>query len=198
MMHRLVGSAQFYALLLTIDRNLAEQVRREGCPCRGRLHRADYPRSPRGGPPDLPAGYGKRLSFCCAVEGCRKRATPPSVRFLGRRWYLSPIVVLISALQHGVTPRRLRAIQGWLERPVSRRTLERWRRWWREAFPASPFWQAWRGGFVPTPAEGRLPLSLIERFVEGPAETRLARILRFLSPMTTASCAHMAMGPPRR
>jgi hypothetical protein len=33
----------------------------------------------------LDKGYGQRFSFCCAVGGCRKRTTPPSLRFLGRK-----------------------------------------------------------------------------------------------------------------
>jgi hypothetical protein len=27
--------------------------------------------------------HNRRYSFCCAVDGCRSRATPPSLRFLG-------------------------------------------------------------------------------------------------------------------
>jgi len=34
--------------------------------------------------------------FCCAVDGCRSRATPPSLRFLGRKVYLAAIVVLVA------------------------------------------------------------------------------------------------------
>jgi len=45
------------------------------------------------------------LSFCCALDGCRSRATPPSLRFLGRKVYLAAIVVLIAILRHGATAR---------------------------------------------------------------------------------------------
>ena len=40
-----------------------------------------------------------RLSFCCAVDGCRTRATPPSLRFVGRKVYLATIVVLVAIMQ---------------------------------------------------------------------------------------------------
>lgn len=197
MMHRVVGQVAFFALLLRIDQDLAEEVRLVACPCGGALHRADYARSLRGAPPGLAEGHEKRLSFCCAQDGCRQRVTPPSVRFFGRRWYVAPVMVLLSALQHGATRRRLNAIQGWLDRPVSRRTLERWRRWWRETFAASPFWKGVRGRFDRPLAESRLPLSLIEAFLRG-AATKLIAVLQFLAPVTTASCAHLVMGPARR
>ena len=42
--------ASFWSFLLSIDKDLAECTRRKGCSCGGRLHRANYPRAPRGGP----------------------------------------------------------------------------------------------------------------------------------------------------
>lgn len=83
--------ATFWSFLFSVDRDLAESARREGCRCGGRLHGANYPRKPRG-VDDLPEAYAHRLSFCCDRDGCRKPATPPSVRFLGRKWYLGAVV----------------------------------------------------------------------------------------------------------
>ena len=54
MYHAPSFNATFWAFLFTIDQDLAETTRRRGCPCGGRLHRADYPRKPRGGPDTLP------------------------------------------------------------------------------------------------------------------------------------------------
>ena len=88
MHHRLLREADFWEFLLTVDQDLADAACQEGCSCGGRLHCAKYPRKPRGGPADLPPKYGYRLSFCCDRDGCRKRLTPPSVRFLGRKVYL--------------------------------------------------------------------------------------------------------------
>ena len=199
MRHRLVGQVSFYVLLLQIDQDLAEEARKAMCPCCGaRLHRANYPRTLRGAPPGLPEGHEKRFSFCCGKEGCRRRVTPPSVRFFGRRWTVAPVMVLLSALQHGATPRRLHALQRWLERPVPRRTLDRWRRWWRDVFPATAFWRGQaRGRFGRPVAESRLPLSLIGEF-SGDESSKFVALLKFLSPVTTASCAHLAMGLMRR
>jgi hypothetical protein len=73
-------------LLPRFDDDLAARVREGGCPrCGGRLDVADYPRKPRGGSIELGDDYDVRRSFCCAVEGCRRRRTPPSVRFSAAR-----------------------------------------------------------------------------------------------------------------
>jgi hypothetical protein len=93
----LVDSVSFWSFLLSIDQDLAESTRRKACSCGGRLHCANYPRAPRGGPEDLPDGYNHRFSFCCCRDGCSKRATLPSVRFLGWKVYLGAVVILISA-----------------------------------------------------------------------------------------------------
>jgi hypothetical protein len=45
------------------------------------------------GPARLGREHDQRFSFCCAVDGCRSRATPPSLRFLGPKVYIAAIVV---------------------------------------------------------------------------------------------------------
>jgi hypothetical protein len=89
----------FWSFLISVDQDLADCARRQGCSCGGRLHCANYPRVPRGGLDHLPEDYGCRYSFCCDLDGCRKRVTPPSVRFLGREVYLGVVVILISSMR---------------------------------------------------------------------------------------------------
>jgi hypothetical protein len=183
--HAILLDANFYTFLFQIDRDLAAEARAAGCLCGGVLHSARYPRKPRGGPRGLGPDYETRLSFCCAKEGCRRRTTPPSVRFLGRRVYLGAVVVLVSVLEGGVTAKRgqrLRELLG-----VSRRTLKRWRKWWREVFMASLFWKQAMGHFVPPVDVAMFPASLFERFMGSDVPDRLVRLLRFLSPLTTRS-----------
>ena len=96
--------------------------------------------------------YGWRLSFCCARRDCRKRATPPSLRFLGRKVYLGAVVVLIAALRCGPTPARMRHLEELVG--VNRRTVGRWRRWWCEELIDTPFWRAASGTVMP-PAAAR-------------------------------------------
>jgi hypothetical protein len=121
------------------------------------------------------------LSFCCALDGCRSRATPQSLRFLGRKVYIAAIVVLIAILRHGATAPRLRELTKVIG--VDRRTVERWRTWWRERFTATPFWQVARAAFMPSVDPTRLPAALIERFAGDDAD-RLVALLRFIGPLT--------------
>jgi len=75
MYHELPRNASFWAFLFSIDQDIAEQARQRKCPCGGCLHRANYPRKPRGGGEDLPQEYDFRLSFCCEREGLELVAT---------------------------------------------------------------------------------------------------------------------------
>ena len=83
MCHALIQSSKFCLLLVSIDQERAEETRAGGCPCGGVLHRADYPRKPRGCPDEVREQFESRFSFCCNL--CRRRLTAASVRFLGRR-----------------------------------------------------------------------------------------------------------------
>jgi len=102
----LLADARFHELLLGFDRDLAAVARAAGCArCGGVLHSARFRRKPRGGPVGPDEAYDQRLSLCCAVDLCRKRTTPPSFRFLGRKAYLGAVVVLVSAMRQGVRRR---------------------------------------------------------------------------------------------
>ncbi len=183
MCHALLRDAHLYDLLLTFDLDLAAEARAAGCEfCGGSLHSARYPRKPRGGPDDLGPEYATRLSFCCAADGCRRRTTPPSVRFLGRRVYLGAVVVLVTALISGITAPRAARLREWFG--VNVRTLKRWRAWWRDTFVASAFWRGAQSRFMPPVMIDTLPASLLERFA-GDERTQLLHALVFLTPLTT-------------
>ena len=122
-----------------------------------------------------------RYSLCCADPECRKRITPSSLRFLGRKVYLGAVVALVAAMRHGASPARMRTLREHLG--VSRRTVERWRVWWTTAFAEGPFWKAMAASFLPAVEVARLPASLLERFL-GDEEERLILLLRFLGPIT--------------
>lgn len=174
---------RLWSFLLAVDRDLAEETRQRNCSCGGRLHSANYPRRPRGCPDDLPDAYRYRLSFCCDREGCRKRVTPPSVRFLGRKVYLSVMVVLLTAMQQGASSRRVRELSKVVG--ADRRTIARWQAFWREHFPRTPFWKIARARLLRVLDVCVLPLGLVEAFVHGHDPCReWASLLRFLSPIT--------------
>lgn len=194
MCQALLRDASLYEQLLAFDHDLAAEARAAGCAfCAGILHSARYPRKPRGGLEDLGPDYATRLSFCCAADGCRRRTTPPSVRYLGRRVYLGAVVVLVTAMVGGITASRAAQMREWLG--VSVRTLKRWRAWWRETFVASAFWRVAQGRFMPPVATATLPASLLARFA-GDERTRVLAALAFLAPLTTRLAAPGA-GSPR-
>ena len=183
MVHGLPRDASFWTFLFSVDQGIAENTREKACPCCGeRLHRANYPRKPRGAD-NLPAAYGLRLSFCCQRDGCRKRVTPPSVRFLGRKVYLGAVVILVTAMRQGPSPRRVRELSKLFG--VDRRTINRWRAFWREHFPLTNFWKVDRGRLVPAIEVDVLPQSLIEAFIRDDDDRKgWKKLLIFLSPIT--------------
>ncbi len=180
MCHALLQTPNFFRLLLRIDEELAGETRAGGCPCGGVLHRSDYPRKPRACLKEVRADFASRFSFCC--NRCRKRTTATSVRFLGRRVYLSLVVVLVSALHMGQVPVAA-GISASLGVPL--RTLQRWRHWWRQLFVLTPLWQAACARFMPPVASDRIPGGLLERF-DGTAAESLMRLLIFLTPLTVS------------
>jgi hypothetical protein len=182
MYHVLLRDASFWDFLFGVDENLAERARQLGCSCGGRLHCANYPRQP-GGCENLPESCRYRLSFCCDRDGCRKRTTPPSVRFLGRKVFLGAVVVLVAAMRQGPSPRRVRELSELFH--VDRRTIARWRTFWREHFPQSPFWKVARSRFLPSLAVADLPRALFEAFIHREdSREDWEDLLRFLSPIT--------------
>jgi hypothetical protein len=185
---RLLG--EFFARLVEADEKIARQVAAAGCRyCGGPLHQGNYRRKPRGA--EI-AGAGEpfrlRHSLCCGRRGCRRRALPPSLRFLGRRVYLEAVVLIATALTL-VMP-ALRGVSDETGVPV--RTLRRWQTWWTSTFPRLSTWTVLRARFAPPPPEeAALPKSLLDRFaVSLPGATPgevLALAARSLAPLTTGS-----------
>jgi hypothetical protein len=184
MYHEVFRHASFWAFLFSVDKDLANVSREPGCSCGGRLHSANFARKPRGVREKLPESYKYRLSFCCERDGCRKRKTPPSVRFLGRKVYLGAVVVLVAAMRQGPSPRRVHKLTELFG--ADARTIARWRKFWREHFPQTLFWKVARTRFMPQLAIRDLPRALLEAFLP-PEVSRedWERLLRFLAPITT-------------
>ena len=156
----------------------AALVQSRHCSCGAVLHRADYPRKPRGCPPELRPDFQTRFSFCCSQ--CRKRTTAVSVRFLGRRVYLGLAVVLMSVRRTTLSAVAVQVLEALA---IPERTIARWRHWWLQVFPTTPLWQAACARFMPPVQIGLLPTSLLERFT-GPAAEAAMRLLAFLSPLS--------------
>jgi len=183
----LLQDVRFFILLTSLDEALARETASRGCPwCRdGRLHQSNYLRKPRGGPRGVPSEVAVRFSYCCDQDGCRRRVTPASFRFLARRVYFAATFVLMSTATHGLTlhrASRLRDMTG-----VSLRTLKRWSSWCLETFPGTPFWRGNKAQVSPPVAEASLPQSLLARFPGEALRDRLRAALRFFLPLSTTS-----------
>ncbi len=182
MLNGLPRDASFWSFLFSVDQDLAGTARKAACPCGGRLHCANYRRKPRG-VDGLPEPYQRRLSFCCDRDGCRKRVTPPSVRFLGRKVYLGAIVILVAAMRQGPSPRRVAELSRLFG--ADRRTIARWRDFWQELVPQTPFWKVARGRLLPAVAVAALPRALLEAFLRHDDDQHgWQRLLVFLAPIT--------------
>lgn len=176
---------EFFEGLTAVDEAIVKRVASEPCrDCGGRLYRGDYPRKPRGGVMPIEAeGFERRFSLCCGREGCRRRTTPPSVRFLGRRVYIGAVVVMASAVM--LATMVVNAVVA--KTGIPARTTRRWLRWWRGPFTTSAPFVDLSARLVPSPDRLQLPVSVLERLRGEPAE-RVAKLLTWLTPITTASC----------
>jgi hypothetical protein len=178
--------SEFFEGLEAADAAITARVAAAACPrCGGPLHAGNYRRKPRGA---LAARAGEafslRFSLCCGRRGCRRRATPPSLRFLGRRVYLGAVVIVASVVALlAATAAAAHRATG-----VAPRTARRWARWWRGGFPETSVFAALSARLVPAVARAQLPASLLARLMGAP-EARVARLLALLAPMTTESTA---------
>lgn len=171
---------RFYRFLCEVDTDLAVSVQSAGCPrCGATLHSARYPRRIQGVAMQPESTHDYRESFCCAREGCRRRVTPPSVRFLGRKRFLSAVVLLVSAARYGARATLVQALQR--AYGISRSTLARWQRWWREAVPQTTFWVVAKTRVAPPIDPSRIQVELVQRFEATSAMEKLIAVLQFIA-----------------
>lgn len=174
---------EFFGLLVRVDEAVTQQVAAEGCRvCDGPLHRSNYRRKPRGAL-IAPAGETSvvRFSLCCGREGCRKRSTPPSVRFLGRRVYLGAVVIVASIVALALqAAREVRRQTG-----VPSRTVGRWLGWWQGPFLGTEVYVTICARLIGVEV-GQVPASIVDR-LEGTGTERVRSMLEWLVPLTTSS-----------
>lgn len=180
---RFTQKYNLFSVLLDFDRRIIAEAAAQPCPhCGTSLHRADYERRVDGIAISSAGSVDarRRFSLCCSKDGCRKRNTPPSSRFLGRSNYSSIVIVLVSILSENLTAFRYRQIRRHLD--ISKSTLQRWRRGWTEKLPGTPFWRKIAGRFGIPPDIHSLPRSILRRFA-GPVPEQLSSLLKLLSPL---------------
>jgi hypothetical protein len=183
MFDEIVLGREFFEGLVAIDEAIVAQAAKQPCRfCGGPLHRSDYARKPRGG---LIAAVGEdlaqRFSLCCGWEGCRRRAMPPSVRFLGRRVYLGAAMIMASVIALSVaTAAAIRRATG-----IAARTTRRWLGWWRGPFTTTSVYVALCARLVAAPSRTTLPKSLLVA-LSGDARDGVSKLLLWLMPITAS------------
>lgn len=174
---------EFFKKMAQFDEEIVDQAAAGRCPfCGGPLHRSDFARKPRGA---LMAAAGEefvtRFSLCCGRDGCRKRATPPSLRFLGRRVYLGAVVIMASVIAQALaTAKAIRQATG-----VPARTSRRWLSWWRGAFLRTDVFVMLQARLIGVVVE-KLPASIASPLGDTP-ESQVRGLLHWLTPLTTGS-----------
>lgn len=174
-MYSTSGHTGFFHSLVAIDFELAEKAQGVGCPlCGGVLDVSNYSRKPRGVEIGDPTD-ALRFSFCCRRDGCRKRFTPPSMRFLARKVYVAMVVILSQTSYWG---------KAQLE--ICRQTRARWLKYWAEVLGSShEFFKAkislFKAGF------NLNPVSILEEFLRHHPFLPEAwtKTLRFFLPLST-------------
>jgi len=181
MYHSLLTDTRFYNSLLDLDRLIAEQVRQTKCLfCRANLNQSNYFRKPRAVPEGTHLDYDIRFSYCCARDGCRKRITPPSMRFLSRKVYSSVVIIVVFLLKPASDESRIEKVNRILGTRLSVETLRRWRHYWVKKVPQSHTFK--RAAFSHVMSQA-LPGSLLALF-EKSEKQALALGLRWLLPLT--------------
>lgn len=185
MLTEILAKASLFEFLQQVDQDIADAAQEKGCPfCAGVLDVANYPRKPRGGPPDLKEEALVRFSFCCRVDGCRRRITPTSTRFFGASVYFSAVIVLMSAMMGDMSSTscsKLSATYG-----INRRTLKRWRILFTSVFPTRPHWKLITARFMPPLDPSNYILSMMTRLGIGEANLSndgLSRLLLLMVPL---------------
>lgn len=166
MLPELLQKTNLYQLLFLIDCQFSEAVKNQRCPfCNNILHQADYPRKPRGGVTNIPDDYQKRHSLCCSDPSCRKRTLPQSCRFMGRKIYFWPAILIVMALRQN---RENSYSAGKLMRVfnISRNTLKRWFQFFKECFPLRPKWHRLRGLFSTDIGNHEIPGRLFHIYLD--------------------------------
>jgi hypothetical protein len=163
MVAKFLEDASLFQFLLQVDVDIAKAAKAKGCPrCSDTVDVANFSRQPRGGPAGLGDDAALRFSFSCRAEGCRRRVTPPSSRFLGRKVYFGVVVVIASAMMGDLGKGGRAALSRHFG--ADRHTLRRWKKLFDETFPRMPAWKLIAGRIMPPLDSDNRARSLLKRF----------------------------------
>lgn len=134
----LFHSAKFFSFLFGLDQEAAKRAKEKRCPiCGGQLDAAKYSRVING-IEEMPNKH-ELLVFSMCCRHCRKRVTPPTLRFSGRKQHTKGVMLLAHVLKRGATQRRIIELSKLLG--ASERTIRGWIRLWRAKVGDSSWWR---------------------------------------------------------
>ena len=165
----LPGDAVFFQKLYALDEEICRELKLKGCRhCGSPLDVANIPRKLRG----RQEGPTIRFGLCCRKQGCRKRVLPPSLRFLGRKVYGALTVILAADFYNRLM----------LREAIPRRTLTRWRSFWKSELSESSSFMRWARarGILPIAQAGESPRNILMAF-GFPGVESLIPALRFFT-----------------
>jgi hypothetical protein len=164
------ADAPFFQSLYQFDYDLFLQVKARGCPhCGSPLDTSNFRRKLRGSGEE----QNLRLSLCCRSEGCRKRLTPPSLRFFGRKIYSRWLIILVLDFVEHLG----------LSKKIVRQTLARWRIFWKtELAETSPFMRWARGFLSPELQASETPKNIVSAF-QFPMRESWIPVLKFFTQL---------------
>lgn len=173
--------ATFWLLLSKIDEKIARFYHQIPCIyCTKKMYWGNYPRKPRGIPSIAEDFFAFRYSHCCS--GCRKRRTPPSARFLGRRVYVAIFVMMFF---YPDTDDDHSELLNSMSIGMDLMTPVRWSAWWSIDIPVSCIWKKICGPLGVNTNNEFLPHFISHQFANNNinAEEALLALLKFLSPI---------------
>ncbi len=85
----------------------------------------------------------------------------------------------------GINKRRIALIEKYFDIVIRETTWRRWRKWWRDEFVITKFWQQAKGQISPTNeiTQGPFPRVIFNLYT-GNIEQKILLFLPFLSPLT--------------
>lgn len=170
--------------LYETDKKIAERWHFSKCNkpgCSGVYHQSNYPRKPRGIPPEAEEYFALRFSFCCSK--CSLRFTCESVRFLGRRIYAA---YFIATMLYPPAEEIQKELIQLPPQTLAIVTVQRWILWWDLIIPKSPVWKTLAGLILANVEKLFLLIFLMDLFIKEffCFKKSLLNMLEFISPIS--------------
>lgn len=135
----LANDATFFSALYDLDVKISE-VTKENSTCRhcsnNSFYYGNYLRKPRGLQSDIPDE--QKVCFSLRCTRCRRRHRVETIRFTGRRVYISLVFLILPAVLRGDFSKLQKHLKSF---NLSGQTVKRWMAWWGDRFKQTLTWK---------------------------------------------------------